>query len=74
MDIYTLLKGIQKHNCNKISFDWYNCLVLMKTGSEIKIKETQSDVKWETKLLKNITLQQRKVRAIVWYRNTMDIK
>ena len=47
LDKYTLLKGIHRHNCNEISFDWYNCLVFMETGCEIKIIETQSDVIWE---------------------------
>ena len=38
-------------------FDWYNCLVFMKSGCEIKIIETQSDVIWESNLFKNITVQ-----------------
>ena len=33
-----------RHNCNGISFDWYNSLVFMKTGFEMKKIETQSDV------------------------------
>ena len=40
LDIYTLLKLIHKHNCNKISFDLYNSLVFIKTGYDIKIIET----------------------------------
>ena len=47
LDVYPLFNGIHKQNCNKISFDWYNCLFFMKTGCEIKIIETQSDIIWE---------------------------
>ena len=34
LDIESFMKGIHKHNCNEISLDWYNRLVLMKTGYE----------------------------------------
>ena len=47
--IYILLKGIHQKKCNGILLDWYNCLVFMKTGCEIKMMETQSDVIWEKK-------------------------
>ena len=44
LDVYPLSKVIHKHNCNEISFYWYNCLVFIKNGCEIKMIETQSDV------------------------------
>ena len=47
LDIYPFFKLIQKHNCIEILFDWYNSLVLMRTGCEIKNIETQNDVIWE---------------------------
>ena len=50
LDIYSFLKGIHKHKCNEISFSWYNPIVLMKNGWEIKMIETQSDVIWEIKV------------------------
>ena len=47
---YPFFKGIQKHNRNKLSFAWYNRLVFMKTGCEIKMTETQSDIILEIKI------------------------
>ena len=44
LDIYPFFKVIHKHNCNEISFDWYNNLFFMKTRCEIKMVETKSDV------------------------------
>ena len=38
---------VYKQNCDEILFDWYNLLFLIKTGCEIKIIETQSDVIWD---------------------------
>ena len=46
LGIYPFLEGIHKHNCNEISFEWYNHLVFMKTGYEIKMTEAKSEVKW----------------------------
>ena len=52
-DIYPFFKGIHRHNCNEISFDWYNRLVFMKTTCKIKIIGTQSDVMWEIQYWKH---------------------
>ena len=30
--IHPFFKVIHRQNCDEISFDWYNCIVLMKTG------------------------------------------
>ena len=38
--IYPFLKGIKKQNCNKRSSYWYNSLIFMKTGYEVKMIET----------------------------------
>ena len=69
--IYPFLKGIQKHNCNEISFDCYNHLVFMITGLEEKNYRNKN---WCNSRfsLKKMTVQWAKIRVNVWYRNTMD--
>ena len=62
MVIYPFFKVIHKHNFNEISFDWYNRLVFMRTGCEIKSIETQTYEIWEKEyLLKYIILEWRKL-------------
>ena len=46
----------------------------MKTGCEIKMIETQSDVILENKFRLKKTVQWRNFRAIVLYRNKIDVK
>ena len=72
LDIYHFLEVIHKHNCNEISFGWYNHLVFMKNACKTKMIETKSGVIGEKIEKHNITMK--KIIVVFWYRNTMDRK
>ena len=55
-DIYPLLQGIHKSNYRETSFYWWNPLLFLKTGGEIKMIGTQIDVIRKRKIFKNITI------------------
>ena len=61
------MKGIHKHNCNEILFNWYTGLVFMKNVCEIKMVETQSDVIRDNKFYwkNNSTMNKNKVHCLI---------
>ena len=54
LDIHPYFEVIHKHNWNGISYNWYDRLVLMKSGCEIKMIERKIDVVREIKLYWNM--------------------